>query len=65
MPYSVETRISMVDLEDVAEAAARVLTTDGHLNATYELAGPQPLSQTETADLLSRCTPAGCARPTN
>jgi uncharacterized protein YbjT (DUF2867 family) len=53
VPYSVETRISVVDLEDVAEAAAQVLINTGHQNATYELAGPQPLSQTETADLLS------------
>lgn len=53
LPYSVETRISVVDLDDVAEAAARVLTTDGHAHAIYELAGPQALSQAETAALLA------------
>jgi len=48
-PYPVETRISLVDLEDVAEAAALVLTNDGHGGATYELAGTAPLSQSEVA----------------
>ena len=33
-PYSVETRMSMVDLEDIAEATAVVLTEPGHLGAT-------------------------------
>jgi len=53
LPYPVETRISVVDLEDVAEAAAQVLTTPGHQAAIYELAGPQALSQAETAVLLA------------
>jgi len=52
VPYAVETRLGMVDLEDVAEAAAVVLTTGGHVGATYELAGPEVLSQTEVASLL-------------
>ena len=57
--YSVETRLGMVDLVDVAEAAAVVLTEPGHLGATYELAGPEALSQTEVAAILSRqlCRP--------
>lgn len=53
VPYSVDTRISVVDLEDVAEAAARVLTENCHDGAIYELAGPQALAQFETADLLA------------
>jgi NAD(P)H dehydrogenase (quinone) len=53
VPYGVDTCISVVDLEDVAEAAARVLTEDCHERAIYELAGPQALSQTESADLLA------------
>ena len=52
-PYPVETRLSLVDLEDVAEAAVRVLTTGGHTAATYELAGTPPLAQTEVAAILS------------
>jgi uncharacterized protein YbjT (DUF2867 family) len=54
VPYAVETRLSLVDLEDVAEAAALVLTAPGHLWATYELVGTEPLSQTEVAAHLSR-----------
>jgi NAD(P)H dehydrogenase (quinone) len=48
-PYPVTTRLSLVDLQDVAEAAALVLTTDGHIGATYELIGTEPLSQVEVA----------------
>ena len=49
IPYPAETRLSLVDLDDVAEVAARVLTEDGHVGATYELVGTAPLSQTEVA----------------
>jgi uncharacterized protein YbjT (DUF2867 family) len=52
-PYRVETRLSLVDLEDVADAAAMVLTRDGHRGATYELAGTLPLSQVQVAGILS------------
>jgi NAD(P)H dehydrogenase (quinone) len=53
VPYSVAARLSSVDLKDVAEAAATVLTEMGHNGATYELAGPEALSQTEVALVLS------------
>ena len=49
MPYPVETRLSLVDLDDVAAAAAVVLTQDGHAGAAYELVGTDPLSQIEVA----------------
>jgi len=49
VPYPVETRLSLVDLDDVAEAAALVLTQNGHGGATYELVGTEPLSQTDVA----------------
>jgi len=52
-PYPVETLLSLVDLQDVADAAARVLTKSGHRAATYELAGTPPLTQTEVAAILS------------
>jgi len=52
VPYPVETRLSLVDLDDVAEAAALVLITDGHAGATYELVGTQPLSQNEVAAVI-------------
>jgi NAD(P)H dehydrogenase (quinone) len=54
VPYPVTTRLSLVDLQDVAEAAALVLTTDGHAGATYELAGTDPLSQVEVATAIGR-----------
>ncbi|HXF64690.1 MAG TPA: NmrA family NAD(P)-binding protein [Caldilineaceae bacterium] len=53
VPYPVETRLSLVDLEDVAEAAARVLTETGHQGATYELVGAAPLSQSQVAGVLA------------
>lgn len=56
VPYSVKsgTRTNMVDLEDVAHAASVVLTEPGHLGATYELAGPDILTQTEIAQILGK-----------
>ena len=39
-----ETRMCMLDLEDLAEAASIVLTSPGHTGATYELCGPENLS---------------------
>ncbi|HVI42796.1 MAG TPA: NmrA family NAD(P)-binding protein [Anaerovoracaceae bacterium] len=39
-----ETRMCMVDLEDIAEAASIILTNSGHTGATYELCGPENLS---------------------
>jgi uncharacterized protein YbjT (DUF2867 family) len=54
VPYGAGTRLGMVDLEDVAAVAARVLTEPGHAGATYELAGPQALTQAQVADALGR-----------
>ena len=54
VPYSVKARMSMVDLEDVAQAAAVVLTERDHLDATYELAGPKVQTQTHVAEILSK-----------
>jgi uncharacterized protein YbjT (DUF2867 family) len=53
IPYPVESRLSLVDLDDVAEAAARVLTQQGHGGASYEIVGTVPLSQLEVAAALS------------
>jgi len=54
MPYAVETRLSLVDLRDVAEAAAIVLTEAGHVGATYELVGTEAMSQAEVARVLGQ-----------
>jgi uncharacterized protein YbjT (DUF2867 family) len=53
VPYSVDAPFSLVDLEDVAEAAARVLTEAGHIGATYELAGADALTPVSMAETLS------------
>jgi len=54
VPYHPATRLSLVDLADVAEAAATILTEPGHAGATYELAGTPPLSQKDVARTLAR-----------
>jgi uncharacterized protein YbjT (DUF2867 family) len=47
-------KTAFVDVRDVAEAAAIVLTEAGHLNTAYELTGTQALDYYEIADMLSR-----------
>ena len=54
VPYSVNAPMSLVDLEDVAEAAAEVLASPTHAGATYELAGPEILTPKQVAGILSR-----------
>jgi len=54
VPYAATARISIIDLMDVAAAAALVLSDPGYENAIFELAGPQPLSQDEVAATLSK-----------
>lgn len=54
VPYSAETRLGMVDLEDVAGVAAVVLTEAGHAGATYELAGADVLTPVEVAATLEQ-----------
>jgi NAD(P)H dehydrogenase (quinone) len=54
VPYPIETRFSLVDLGDVAQAAATVLSQAGHVGAIYELCGPQVLDQRQIAHALSR-----------
>ena len=54
VPYPAETELSLVDLHDLAEVAATLLTEPGHNYATYELVGTEPLSQTAVADTFSQ-----------
>jgi NAD(P)H dehydrogenase (quinone) len=44
-------RIVPVSRRDCAEAAAVTLTTDGHTGKTYDITGPQALSQRDLAEL--------------
>jgi uncharacterized protein YbjT (DUF2867 family) len=48
--------ISMVDAQDVADAAAVVLTEDGHDGHTYTLSGPTAPTYAEIAETLSVLT---------
>jgi len=57
VPYAVETRLGMVDLQDVAEAAASVCSAadpSQHAGAIYELAGSEALTQAQVAEILAR-----------
>ena len=49
-----ETRMCMVDLEDVAEVASIVLTTPGHTGVTYELSGPENLSLSDMVEAMEQ-----------
>lgn len=54
VPYEVSTRLCLVDLEDVAEVAAIVLTEGAHSGAIYQLVGTGLTSQEQIAALLSK-----------
>jgi uncharacterized protein YbjT (DUF2867 family) len=53
MPFGTTARFSVVDLSDLAEATAQIMTTPGHEGATYQFAGPQALSQDDMANILT------------
>lgn len=67
VPYSVDSRFSLVDLEDVAEVAADILMATGaedgrslrHFGATYELVGTCVITPREMAAVLAE----GLSRP--
>jgi|SRR5215467_1487819 len=46
-------RVSVIDVRDVASAAAAALTNSEHENKTYELTGPEALTHAEMASELS------------
>src|SRR2546421_5708527 len=48
-----EARIASIDICDVAEVAATVLTGSGHEGKIYPLTGPEALSMVEVAERLS------------
>lgn len=51
-----EARIASIDVGDIAEIAARVLTGSGHEGKTYPLTGPEALTMTQVAEKLSAAT---------
>lgn len=46
-------RVSHIDLRDVAAVAVKALTEDGHTGNTYTLTGPEALTNSEIAQILS------------
>ena len=46
-------RVSIIDARDIADVAVTVLTKDGHAGKAYELTGPEALSNTDIAKVLS------------
>src|SRR5467141_832911 len=48
-----DARIASIDVGDIAEIAAKVLTGSVHEGKTYPLTGPQALTMTEVAEKLS------------
>jgi len=52
-----DAKVSLVDVHDVGAVAAKVLLhPEGHANKTYELNGPEALSNSEIAKRLSKVT---------
>lgn len=48
-----EGKVSHVDIRNVAAVAVRVLIEDGHAGRTYTLTGPEALSNSRIAEILS------------
>jgi len=55
-PYSADVRLSFLDMADLAEAAAKVVTDAAHYYATYEICGSDALNSREIAAILSSCS---------
>ncbi len=49
-----EGRVSQVDIRDVAAVAVKALTEDGHVGKTYTLTGPEAVTNSEVAQILSQ-----------
>jgi uncharacterized protein YbjT (DUF2867 family) len=49
-------KIASIDIGDIAEVAATVLTNPGHEGKIYPLTGPEALSMAEVAEKLSAVT---------
>ncbi len=53
MPFK-DAKLGMIDMRDVAETAAKILTTEGHEGQTYVLTGPAAISFHDVASGLSK-----------
>ena len=52
--YTLTTKLSYVDCEEVGEVTAKILSEDIHANATYELCGPDFLSPMDMVEIFNR-----------
>jgi uncharacterized protein YbjT (DUF2867 family) len=46
-------KVAFIDAEDIGRSAAAVLTSEGHKQKTYTLTGPEALSYSDAAEVLS------------
>ena len=51
-----DAKIASIDIGDIAEVAATVLTSPGHEGKIYPITGPEALSMAEVAEKLSTAT---------
>ena len=54
VPYAITAPFTLVDLHDVAQAAATVLCEDGHIGGIYELAGAEQLTPAQMAAAMEQ-----------
>jgi uncharacterized protein YbjT (DUF2867 family) len=52
MPFNVKVKFNVVDLADLSAATARVATSSDYHYGSYELAGPEALSQSDMAGII-------------
>lgn len=55
-PYGTEARLGHVDMNDLAEAAAKVATEPGHVYATYDIASGEHLTLNDLASAIGEAT---------
>ncbi|BCJ29967.1 NmrA family NAD(P)-binding protein [Actinocatenispora sera] len=51
-----DATVSAVDVRDIGDAAAAVLTSDGHQGRTYDLTGPAAITHARLAEAISAAT---------
>jgi NAD(P)H dehydrogenase (quinone) len=56
LPYPGTSRLSMVDLQDIAEVAANIFSDTSSIGGIYELVGTNAITQFEVVDQLSKIT---------
>ena len=54
MPFNVDVKFNVVNLQDIAEATATITLDNSWLYGTYELAGSESLSQNDMAEIITR-----------